>query len=167
MATKTTGLIIRRNTAFILKGQLTNSAMSMLAPDVAVGAMFFNFDPTTPDSKALLDAADEDPTREGNQHESEPFAMRYWMMERIQMADREPDDDRASVRLVLISPEMETLAFVSSGALKSLDRIRLQYGDGPYDPAIPVTVVEKKIGGGRRIVKLRAGTVAVAKDPDK
>lgn len=160
-------LIVKRNTAIKLAGKLTASAIGMLRPDVDEGSFMFNFDPTLNESSILLDAFDEKATREWNQHTTEPFPMKWWIIKRIAMEEREDGDDRPAARLVLISPDLETLSFVSKGALETLDLIRLTKGDGPYDPPVPVTVKEIKLGGGRRMLKLRGGEMKVQSEPIK
>jgi hypothetical protein len=59
------------------------------------------------------------------------------------------------VRVVLISPDRETLPFTSQGVVSSLDLVRTLKGDGPYDPPINVSVRPQRTSGGFTLYRLR------------
>lgn len=61
-------------------------------------------------------------------------------------------------RVVLIGPAGETLAFVSEGAIRSLDLIRSLCGDGPWDPPLPISVVQIKTRRSFRTYRLVLGS---------
>lgn len=60
-------------------------------------------------------------------------------------------------RIVLISPDGETLAFTSEGALRSFDLIRQLLGDGPWAPPLPISAVPIKTRRGYRTFRLILG----------
>jgi hypothetical protein len=57
--------------------------------------------------------------------------------------------------VVLVSADFKTLAFTSAGIVDSLDLIRAVKGEGPYDPAVGVTVHPVSTRSGRQMLRLR------------
>lgn len=155
MPTKKTELIVRRNTAITSQKIVDQSCWSMMASDVPEGAYLFGFDPNTPEGESMLFAAETGKSRDASQHFSEPFLLHAWCVKRIALSQDEGDTTVPALRVCLIDTEGETLSFVSSGIVQSLDTIRTLRGDGPYDPPIPVVVVSVRTRHGFNVYKLR------------
>lgn len=87
---------------------------------------------------------------------SNVFPTRYYLAHVTEYID---DDGEMipMVRVVLIGPQMETLAFVSEGAIRSLDLIRSLCGDGPWNPPLPLSVVQVKTRRNRKTYRLVVG----------
>lgn len=87
---------------------------------------------------------------------SNVFPTRYYL---AHVTDYVDDDGEVipMVRVVLIGPQMETLSFVSEGAIRSLDLIRSLCGDGPWSPPLPISVVQVKTRRNRRTYRLVVG----------
>lgn len=149
------GGLIRRNTAVALSGVLSQPAMGMMDASVPDGALLFGFDATDPANEMLVFAANDDATREPNQHYQTPFMLYTWAVKHIILAADEKTAGGPHARLVLMDKDGETLSFVSQGALSSFDLIRTMRGDGPYDPPLPILVGESKTRHGFRVFKLR------------
>lgn len=60
-------------------------------------------------------------------------------------------------RVVLIGPAGETMAFVSEGAIRSLDLIRTLLGDGPWNPPLPIRVQPVPTRHGFRTFRFALG----------
>lgn len=154
MAKQTTEIALKRNTAIALASVVSQPCLTMIGDTIPVGSYLLGFDPSGPDGERLLYSADDNATREANQHFSEPFYFTTWACKKVLIRDSKTGGEVPAVRTVLFDPEFETLAFVSEGALASLDMIRTRKGDGPYDPPIPVVVKEVKTRAGWRIYKI-------------
>jgi hypothetical protein len=151
---KKTGLI-RKVSAVLATALVNNSIGSLFASDVPPGQWLFGFDPTQPEHEADVFACDADGTREWSQHTTEPFFLRTWGAQKVLLPETAEREEREAVRVVLIDPTGDTLSFVSVGVVNSLDLIRALRGDGPFEPALPIVVVQIKTGVGRQILKLR------------
>jgi hypothetical protein len=125
------------------------------ADEVPMGSMAGNFGRENPDFATLLFAVEEPGTKDKEDHLAEPFAVRYWCAKKTELVAQATQELTASVRLVLISPDMETLAFNSTGAIESWDLVRAIHGDGPYDPPVKVLVHPVKTRTGRTMIRLR------------
>jgi hypothetical protein len=154
MAKQQTGLIVRRNTAVALQSVVEAPAIALLVDTVPIGSSLLGFDPEAPDGEKLLYQMDDNPTREPNQHTTEPFHVVTWGVKKVAVRDGQSGEMLPAVRTVLFDPDCETLAFVSQGALLSLDMLRTRYGDGPYQPPIPCVIKEVKTRAGWRIYKI-------------
>lgn len=155
MAKSTAIAVVKRETA-VLAASLVKQPIRQLADDsVAVGAYVLNFDPATPLGAELLFLSEEKGTRSFDQHLEHPFPLSHWIAKKIELADNETGEVQKMIRLVLISPEKETLDFVSIGAVASLDLIRTLYGDGPFDPPLPLIVKLEKTRSGFNLLRLR------------
>lgn len=153
MTKPTTQLAVRRNTAVTSAKTLEQPATSFIRDDVAEGSYLFGFDPGIPANEPLVYACEQQATHEASQHLTEPFRLWCWAVKKVAVKDANSGDTIPAVRLVLIDPDGETLAFVSMGAVLSLDMLRQLKGDGPYDPPIPVYVREIKTRQGWRLYK--------------
>lgn len=149
------GGLIRKESAVLTGDLIRNSCGSLMSEDVKTGVWLFGFDPTSPDHLDDVFRCDQDGTREWSQHTTEPFLLRTWAVQKIFLPKTETREESECVRTILIDPEGDTLQFVSSGIVTSLDMIRTLLGDGPFDPPLPVTVLRIQTGGGRQILKLR------------
>lgn len=163
---KTELIRVNRNTAVALSGVVTAPAARMIDETVPDCAVLFGFDPAKPEYEPWVFAADDSATREPDQHRTEPFYLVSWAAKKVMIAQPDGAAPTAGVRVTLIDPDGETLAFVSMGVALSLDTIRTLRGDGPYEPPIPITVTETKTRMGRRLWKLRIA-IGVAKPPKK
>lgn len=151
---KTELITLRRNTAIASIGLLQHPCSELLANNVQDGSYLFSFDPSDPESEPLFMLCEDEASREWTQHITEPFLVQHWAAKRVPLAERDGDSASIGVRLVLIDPQGETLAFVSKGALQSWDIIRQLRGDGPYNP--PIRIIVKQIGtrAGFHVYKL-------------
>jgi len=155
MAHAARGEVIKRDTAVLTVGLVRQPARSLMADDVPVGSYLLNFDPGADGSAELLYVAEESATREALQHVERPFPLCWWLCKKIELPDAETGEARPMIRTVLISPDKETLSFVSVGVVGSLDLLRSLKGDGPYDPAVPVLVRMERTRGGFNMYRLR------------
>lgn len=146
---------VKRDTVVTFLGTGGTMAVSFLADDVPVGSMSFNFDPTKEQFFGLLDVMDDPATREGDQHESEPFGLVYWGLKKVMLAKKGDIPERPAVRTCLVDDQGECLQFTSKGVLTSLDSIRMRYGDGPYNPPLPIVVCNVKLPNKFEMTKLR------------
>lgn len=147
--------LIRRNTAITMRDNVQQPCIGMMDETVPEGTYLFGFDASDVRNEGIVFAVDSGATREPNQHYQAPFMLYTWAVKRITLAEDDKTAGGAHARLILVDNEGETLAFVSQGALGSLDLIRALRGDGPYDPAIPICVSEEKTRHGFRVFKLR------------
>lgn len=73
-----------------------------------------------------------------------PFYIENYFCHNIEMTDEKTGDVISAKRTVLINPEGQTTAFVSSGAYTALQNLIDLFGPGPWKPAIPVLAKEVK-----------------------
>lgn len=146
---------VKRGTVRTLLGDADGMCVRFQADDVPIGSMSFNFDPTDQALGYLIDKIGDPATREDNQHTTEPFMVVYWGMHKVMLAAKGDIPERPAVRMVLVDKDGETIEFVSKGVLTSMDAIRLRYGDGPYDPPLPVYVEIVKLPNKWEMTKLR------------
>ena len=125
------------------------------ADEVPVGSMAGNFGRENPDFATLLFAVEEPGTKDKEDHLAAPFEVQYWAAKKTELVSQATQEMTSSVRLVLISPTMETLAFNSTGAVESWDLVRAIHGDGPYSPPLKVLVHPVKTRTGRTLLRLR------------
>lgn len=155
MAHATRTDLIKRDTAILASGLVKQPARSLISPDVPTGAYLLNFDPNAPEAPELLYLSEEGATREALQHLEVPFLMKWWVLKKIELPDMESGEMQSLVRSVFISPDKETLSFVSVGIIGSLDLLRHLKGDGPYDPPIPVLVKLERTRAGFNLFRIR------------
>jgi len=132
------------------------SRIAALSADaVPVGAMAGNFSRETPEFAELLFASDEPATNDKEDHLTEPFPVRWWVAKKTTLISQATQEETAAVRLVLISPDLKTMAFSSGGAVDSWDLIRAIYGDGPYETPLQIIVHPVRTRAGRTMIRLR------------
>ena len=127
----------------------------MTADDVPIGTWLFGFDITDPELQERVYLANRDATREWSQHTTEPFLLWGWAAKKVLLPANDDRGETVAVRIVLIDDAGDTMSFTSRGACESLDLIRAMEGDGPYKPAIPVTIAHKSLDGGRQWLEIR------------
>lgn len=155
MSQKTELSVVNRNTATLAASVVQVPATSLMADTAKDGDYLFSFNPANPENEELVFACDGNASREWAQHVAEPFLLWHWAVKRISLTDQDTEQTFPHLRLVLIDPDGETLAFVSTGVVQSLDLIRTLRGDGPYVPPIPVVVSPVKTRLGFQTLKLR------------
>ncbi len=128
---------------------------SLFEDNVPAGFECANFNRETPGFARLIFSCDEPATNDKADHLSEPFDVVYWHAKRIDLPNDKTGDLEPAVRLTLIGPEGETLSLVSSGAIDSMDRVRQIFGDGPYNPPLPLLVAPIQTKTKRTLVRLR------------
>lgn len=141
--------------ALSLTSILGNPIEGLTRDDTPIGSRVMNFGPETPDWARLMFASEDQPTKSADQFRDVPFNLKYWAAKAVELESPETKETYRAVRLILIDPEGETISFASVGANTSLDVIRSVYGDGPYDPPIPVLCREEKTRSGRRVWRIR------------
>lgn len=147
-------VLIRRDTAIATGSMLKLPIASLYSESAPEGARILNWDPEGPDGETLLMAAEERATREVSQHVDRPFDLKWWVGKAVILPDPVTGEDTQLVRLVLISPEYETLAMTSIGAVHSLDLIRVTRGDGPYESPLKINIKLEKTRSGRTLYRL-------------
>lgn len=95
------------------------------------------------------------------------FKMKWYYCHSVPLVNQRTGEVDDRVRIVLISPEGETVSCCSTGVLDSLDMIRRFEGDGPYDPPVPVRFVETVTRQNRRILRLEVDYVDESKATGK
>lgn len=145
---------VNRNTAVAMKDQVLQPISGLFADDIAVGTTILGFDPTHEAHEAAVYAAESGESDPPEDYRDTPFLLYAWMAKKIQLADQVTGDPQPAVRVVLMSPGGKMMAATSMGVVLSLDLIRTFRGDGPYDPPIPVRVVETKTRRGFRLYRL-------------
>lgn len=83
-----------------------------------------------------------------------PFPMKWYYCHLVPLVNNATGEVDDRIRVVLISPEGETLACMSAGVIDSLDMIRRFEGDGPYDPPIPVRFTLQKTRSNRTVQRM-------------
>lgn len=86
--------------------------------------------------------------------ETRVFQMRYWAVHTVEMVDRKSGEVTKNLRVVLISPTGEVVAFVSQGVVQSLGFFVSELGPGPYDPPLPVRVKAGRTAANMRVLSL-------------
>ena len=114
-----------------------------------------SFGTEDPDFEELLFSTEEDATKSPEQFMDAPFPVWHWSAKPVTLKSEDSGIDFRAVRLVFISPELDTLSFASIGALKSWDLIRTCRGDGPYHPPLKITVNKVNLGGKKFTWRLR------------
>lgn len=124
-------------------------------PEVPDEQRLCSFGPGDEDFEELLFASEEAATKQPEQFKDTPFECVHWSAKPITFASEDTGEAVRSARLVLVSPEGETLAFASQGALRSWDLIRTCRGDGPYNPPLRIVVAKVILGGKKFTWRLR------------
>jgi hypothetical protein len=133
-----------------------SARLSQLSADsVPVGSMAGNFNSQSPEFAALLFAVDEPATEDKADYMTKPFPVKWWAAKKTELVAERSGEVTAAVRVVLVSADLKTLAFTSAGIVDSLDLIRAVKGEGPYDPAVGVTVHPVSTRSGRQMLRLR------------
>lgn len=114
-----------------------------------------SFGPENDDFEDLLFSTEEDATKTPEQFLDVPFPVKHWSAKPITLKSEDTGIDFRAVRLVLISPDSDTISFASIGALKSWDLVRTVRGDGPYDPPLRIAVSKVNLGGKKFTWRLR------------
>lgn len=116
-----------------------------------------NFGEVGPAAAAFITQALAREAKSLDEMGSEVFLTQYYLAHVADLVD-----ERGEVlylpRVVLIGPELETLAFLSEGAIRSLDLIRSLCGQGPWRPPLPISVVPVTTRRKFRTYRLVLGT---------
>ena len=98
--------------------------------------------------------ASSQPTMPIDQATGKPFPMKWYYCHAVPLVNQQTGEVDDRVRIVLISPDGQTVSCCSTGVLDSLDMIRRYEGDGPYDPPIMVKFAEQRTRQNRKILRL-------------
>lgn len=77
-----------------------------------------------------------------------PIAMEHYYLHRVTVNGKSPGELVDAVRCVLVQPDGTRIGFVSDGIAKSIARIIMMFGVGPYKPAINIKIVDVKTPNG-------------------
>lgn len=80
--------------------------------------------------------------------------LKYWYLQEVQIYDRESNEYRASVRTVLMRPDLTCVSFVSVGMVKAIQSMCEAIGLGPYDPPIDVMIDQQRTRSGNNVYTL-------------
>lgn len=108
-----------------------------------------NFKPKSRVGKILLILAANSPTKKARELGEKNFALKYWMAERVTNPFAQEGQPEEAVKLTLISDTHDTLITSSRAIIRVLDAVRKAFGDGPYDPAIPLRFTLISTSAGR------------------
>lgn len=150
-----TNLPAKQSARLVGSAALALSCRQLMSSEMPDGHMMTNIAPDDPDFEDVLFSTEEPATREWTQHTVKPFHVQWWFAKKITIEDEKTGEPQPTVRVTLISPELETLSFASLGVAASLDLLRSTRGDGPYDPALPVVFSEVKTRKGWKMVRMR------------
>lgn len=114
-----------------------------------------SFGPGDDDFEDLLFGSEEEATKTPEQFLDVPFPVKHWSAKPITLKSDDTGEMFRAVRLVLISPDGDTVSFASQGALKSWDLVRTVRGDGPYDPPLKIAMSKVNLGGKKFTWRLR------------
>lgn len=79
----------------------------------------------------------------------------HYVIHPIELVNEETGESVQAARTLLLQPEGPPVSFVSTGVLKSIARISWATGRmPPFDPPVPVKLVQQSTGRGRRTYKL-------------
>lgn len=114
-----------------------------------------------PDEKFRMQMKCMSDAEKGADHLNTTIVIRYWMVHEIQIVK---DDGEVvdCLRVVLVTPEGQAIAFVSGVLAKSVRSICHHYGRSPLNPGLPVVIKQKNIDGGKRCY-----VMAPAEEPAK
>lgn len=147
-------IVIRRDTAIISSGLVKYGLTSLLGESVPVDTRLMSFDPVTPEGAKLLMSSENPTEKTPDQFYERPFNVQNWVAKAVDLPNMNTGKIDRAVRLTLIDDKGQCLPFSSIGAIQSMDIFRMQYGDGPYVPPIPVWVKQFKTRNKRSMYRL-------------
>lgn len=93
---------------------------------------------------------------DGGEMIGQTFLLGHYVAHPVQITQRETGEVVDAIRTLFIQPEGPPVKFCSSGVLKSLGRIcAMLKRTPPFDPPIPVKLIQAKAGKEARIFKLQ------------
>jgi hypothetical protein len=104
--------------------------------------------------KLLAFKAMSSPTFANDTLKNTAFEVEHIFKHTITLENEETGEMVPTERMVLINKAGETVAFVSGGAITSIDNLTMIFGPAPWSPAIPVKLEEIKTRKGRRAYNL-------------
>lgn len=84
----------------------------------------------------------------------EVVPVKWWYVQQVQIFDDATRESIDAFRCVLMRPDTTSIAFVSTGVLRSLQSMVEAIGPGPYDPAINVVIKQDETRRGRRVYSI-------------
>jgi len=130
------------------------SPMGLTADEIEVGSFCCNWDPTDPELARLLFLAEVPSEQKSNDLVGVDFDIVYWICAKIEIPDRQNGGKTRVVRTTLIGPDDSILSTLSHGIVKSMNLMRMTFGDMPYNPPISVTVKGASVGTGSDMLML-------------
>jgi len=89
--------------------------------------------------------------------EGEPILMSYWMVEVATVKSDETGELATVPRCTLFDANGKFIAFSAWSVARWLDKFRMAFGDGPYQPPIPVRFRRVSAGKGQQSYDVKVG----------
>lgn len=116
--------------------------------------VFSNIDMTSDFGKAVTISCFSGADIPNEELMKKTFYLQNFLMHTAAMADAETGEKIPVKRCVLIDKDGKTTSFCSDGIIAGVGNLITVYGMGPWDPAIPVRVVERKTRKGYKVKNL-------------
>lgn len=126
--------------------------------DMGDPVFWTNIDIATDEGKAMVMRCYGDTDASGNDQIGKVWLTKWLLSHPVEITDKVTGEIRICVRTVLVNPEGKTLAFVSTGVLRSLRVMVFIYKRGPWDPALPLEVHQIPLADGKRTYSLQVAT---------
>jgi len=115
--------------------------------------VFTNLDMTSDLGKAIVISCFSGADLPNDELQKKTFYLQNFLMHTAYMANE--DGEKVEVkRCVLIDKDGQTTSFCSDGIISGIGNLVQVYGMGPWEPAIPVKVVERKTRKGFKVKNL-------------
>lgn len=138
-----------------LQGQTVLPAvMQQVLGDLAAQP-FHNFDGDKMNKWRLASIATGPDVLKSSDIINKTFKLRYFYAHKVEIMSDQGGELFDAVRCVLIDDQDQAVGFVSDGLAKDLAMIVGMFGLGPYNPPIPVEVVQIQTRKGFRTYQLR------------
>lgn len=115
---------------------------------------YTSLDLGTREGKMLAFKAMSNPTLKNEALKNTAFEVKHIFKHSVKLEDEKTGEEVETDRIVLINEQGHTVAFVSGGAITSVENLIQIFGPAPWDPPIPVKLEEVNTRKGRRAYNL-------------
>lgn len=113
------------------------------------------FDPSDRETTAAVYNAMNDSDEALSDHLMKEIEVMDYVVHKVELMDEQTGALDEVFRVVFITPEGKSYHSVAGGVSRSLQRMIAMFGQGPWDPALKVTAVQKKTNNGRQTITLK------------
>lgn len=122
----------------------------MLKDDYSGPTAMAAMDLNTPEGKMLFVNIGGVATAKPDSLRGQVFQLSAWCAERRLFTDEADGTERWGISINLISNDGMIVRFGSEAVARALDRIRKAFGNGPYEPSLPLRIEQVDTSNGRR-----------------